>query len=228
VRGAVACLLHATEGDVSMSIRGHLSYANVMATVAVVFAMGGSAVAASHYLITSTKQIRPSVLKSLKGKTGAPGAPGVAGKEGTPGKEGAQGLKGPPGPEGKEGPLVNTLPSGKTETGIFFGSDYEGEKPKAAVYAIAPVSFQFPLASEPKVEIIQEGGKPTANCPGSVAKPSAAKGYFCAYVWLQGGTGNLAYEAAAEFLTQGLVLYGVGQEENHTAQIAGAWAVTAP
>ena len=36
-----------------MSIRKHLTYANVMATVAVVFAMGGSAVAANHYLISS-------------------------------------------------------------------------------------------------------------------------------------------------------------------------------
>ena len=39
------------------SIRKHLSYANVVATFALVFAMGGSAIATKHYLITSTKQI---------------------------------------------------------------------------------------------------------------------------------------------------------------------------
>jgi hypothetical protein len=35
-------------------IRRHLSYANVVATMALVFAMSGSALAAKHYLITST------------------------------------------------------------------------------------------------------------------------------------------------------------------------------
>jgi hypothetical protein len=64
-----------------------------VATFALVFAMSGGALAAHHYLITSTKQIKPSVLKSLKGNTGktgntgAPGAQGPAGKEGSPGKD---------------------------------------------------------------------------------------------------------------------------------------------
>lgn len=46
--------------------RRHLSYANVVATVALVFAMSGGALAAAHYLITSTSQIKPSVLRTLK------------------------------------------------------------------------------------------------------------------------------------------------------------------
>jgi Collagen triple helix repeat (20 copies) len=78
-----------------------------IAVVALFFALGGSAIAAKHYLITSTKQIKPSVLKSLKGKAGAkgltgpaglPGATGAIGKEGAPGKEGKEGKVGPPGP----------------------------------------------------------------------------------------------------------------------------------
>jgi hypothetical protein len=78
----------------------HISYANIVATMALVFAMGGTAIAAKHYLITSTKQIRPSVLKSLtgraglKGTTGAQGVPGTPGKEGTAGKEGKEGAQG--------------------------------------------------------------------------------------------------------------------------------------
>ena len=55
------------------SLRKHLSYANVAATMALVFAMGGSAIAAKHYLITKTTQIKPSVLKKLTGKTGKTG-----------------------------------------------------------------------------------------------------------------------------------------------------------
>ena len=82
------------------SIRRHLSYANVTATLALVFAMGGGAMAASHYSISSTKQISPKVIKALKGKTGKTGPTGAAGaqgKEGAPGKEGKEGQKGPAG-----------------------------------------------------------------------------------------------------------------------------------
>ncbi len=49
-------------------LRKHLGYANVTATLALFFAMSGGALAASHYLITSTRQIKPSVLSSLKGE----------------------------------------------------------------------------------------------------------------------------------------------------------------
>jgi len=70
------------------------TYANVAATLALVFSMSGGALAASHYLINSTRQINPKVLKKLTGKTGAagkPGAPGATGKEGPQGKEGPAG-----------------------------------------------------------------------------------------------------------------------------------------
>jgi hypothetical protein len=71
----------------------------VIAGLALVFAMTGGAYAAKKYLITSTKQISPSVLKSLQGKAGPAGPAGAAGA-GTPG---AQGPAGPQGPAGKDG-----------------------------------------------------------------------------------------------------------------------------
>jgi hypothetical protein len=43
-----------------------MTYANVAATLALMFSMGGGALAASHYLITSTSQIKPSVQRSLR------------------------------------------------------------------------------------------------------------------------------------------------------------------
>ncbi len=55
----------------------------IIALVALFFAFGGSAVAAHHYLITSTKQIKPSVLKQLKGAKGPKGAQGQIGPQGT-------------------------------------------------------------------------------------------------------------------------------------------------
>jgi hypothetical protein len=90
-------------------MRKRLSYANVTATLALVFAMSGGAMAANHYLITSTKQINPKVLKKLTGKpgpaglTGATGAAGPTGKEGPQGKEGLQGKEGSQGKEGPKG-----------------------------------------------------------------------------------------------------------------------------
>jgi hypothetical protein len=75
-----------------------LNYANVTATLALFFAMSGGALAAKHYLINSTKQINPKVLRALRGKTGPPGpagALGAQGKEGAAGKEGKEGKPGP-------------------------------------------------------------------------------------------------------------------------------------
>ena len=82
-------------------MRRHLSYANVVATLALVFAMTGGAIAAKHYLINSTSQINPKVLKKLRGangKAGPAGQTGQAGKEGAPGKVGAAGKDGERGP----------------------------------------------------------------------------------------------------------------------------------
>ena len=80
------------------SIRPHLSYANVVATLALLFAMSGGALAANHYLINSTKQINPKVLKKLTGKTGRQGLAGAQGQTGAQGPAGAQGNAGQRGP----------------------------------------------------------------------------------------------------------------------------------
>ena len=46
------------------------SASSVIASLALFFALGGTAIAAKHYLITSTSQIKPSVLKQLHGQEG--------------------------------------------------------------------------------------------------------------------------------------------------------------
>ncbi|MHB8243472.1 MAG: hypothetical protein ACYDHN_15970 [Solirubrobacteraceae bacterium] len=66
--------------------------------MALFFALGGSAMATRHYLIASTSQIKPSVLKALHGARGA------AGQAGPPGPAGPQGPQGTPGPQGEPGP----------------------------------------------------------------------------------------------------------------------------
>ncbi len=107
-------------------MRRRISYANVTATLPLVFAMSGGAIAADHYLIRSTKQINPKVLKQLTGKTGKTGAPGANGATGPAGAVGAQGPSGKEGTQGKEGlrgeagnPAPSVLESGKTEHGDY-------------------------------------------------------------------------------------------------------------
>jgi hypothetical protein len=76
-------------------MRRRITYANVAATLALVFSMTGGALAANHYLINSTKQINPKVLKKLRGRTGATGKLGAAGPQGAAGKNGVNGERGP-------------------------------------------------------------------------------------------------------------------------------------
>lgn len=85
-------------------MRKRLSYANVTATLALVFAMSGGAMAANSYLINSTKQINPKVLKKLTGKPGKTGKAGPAGSTGATGAQGPGGKEGSPGKEGPPGP----------------------------------------------------------------------------------------------------------------------------
>ncbi len=116
-------------------MRRRINYANVTATLALIFAMSGGALAASHYLISSTKQISPKVLKALKGragKTGATGPEGPAGKAGSTGGTGATGATGATGFEGSEGKPGKQGPEGekgeKGTTGLMGPSEAYEEK----------------------------------------------------------------------------------------------------
>lgn len=151
-------------------IRKRATYANVVLTLALVFAMTGGAYAAKKYLITSTKQISPKVLKALAGKAGPAGTLGAAGpvgvqgpvgkegtagkegptgKEGTVGKEGAtgkQGLVGKEGPTGKEGPPGPTC-NQSGECNLPSGASETG------LWSIAGSGLQKSAVAEPLVAI---------------------------------------------------------------------------
>ncbi len=71
----------------------------IIAIIALVFALGGSAIAAKRYLITNAKQISPAALKQLAQlASGQPGAAGANGAAGAAGSNGAPGERGAPGP----------------------------------------------------------------------------------------------------------------------------------
>jgi hypothetical protein len=189
-------------------LRRRLTYTNVGVTLALFFSMSGGALAAGHYLITSTKQIKPSVLSALKGKAGPAGAAGSVGAAGTAGAQGPQGsagAKGETGPEGKEGKegkpgkegkagkegspwtAGGTLPPEKTETGTWsFGVTPIEAEGKLTVEV--PISFNIPLGEGLELahthyvtreDLTSKSALP--ECPGSFEKPSAEPGNLCVY-----------------------------------------------
>jgi hypothetical protein len=72
------------------------SYANVAATLALIFALGGTAVAAGRYVITSARQVKPGALGLVDFSRAA--TAGLRGPRGHTGLQGAPGQQGPPGP----------------------------------------------------------------------------------------------------------------------------------
>lgn len=177
------------------SIRKRFTYANVTMTFALVFAMTGGAYAAKHYLITSTKQISPKVLKALSGKPGPAGATGVlgatgpagpagaSGKDGapgTPGKDGVPGEKGEKGEKGETG-FTETLPKGKTLKGDWtIEADLVGTGFVEGSASTA-ISFGIPLAAAPEPVYVKESGLTPAGCTGNVEEPGAEKGHLCVF-----------------------------------------------
>jgi hypothetical protein len=92
----------------------HVNAATILATVALFLALSGGAYAASHYLITSTRQLSPKVIKALKGQAGKAGERGPSGPAGPTGPAGAAGAAG----TGTPGATGNTGPEGKAGTSV--------------------------------------------------------------------------------------------------------------
>jgi len=149
--------------------RRRVSPTAVLAIVALLLSLGGGAWAAGKYIITSKNQIKPSVLKQLKG------AQGPAGPQGPPGAQGAPGNPGTIGPQGPPGPTETKLPSGKSLTGFwaFNGKEVFSEW----------IVISFPLRVEPAptFNYIGPGESATEACPGGPTEPEAAPGNLCLY-----------------------------------------------
>ncbi len=231
-------------------IRRRATYANVAMTLALVFTMSGGAYAAKKYLITSTKQISPSVLKSLVGKAGPAGAQGPVGAQGAVGPQGTPGAKGETGAEGKQGPVGKdgatgpagvkgatgpvgttgatgspwpaggTLPVGATETGSWFSAQTQDN-----------IGFSIALAkalSGPKVIVVPPTGAVPGECDdgvspaASVAHPEADSGFLCVFQnEFSEGSVNVSNPASGE---EGASAAGalIGDQEFGE----GTWAVT--
>jgi len=92
-----------------MHLRRRPSYANIASAPALIVAIGGGtawvATNHHHYVITSTGQIKPKVLRTLRGHNGTNGTNGAAGAKGA---KGASGATGPMGATGFAGIVTGT------------------------------------------------------------------------------------------------------------------------
>src|SRR5579862_761784 len=187
----------------AMRRRIHVTPASVIAGLALVFAMTGGAYAAKKYLITSTKQISPSVLKALQGKTGTAGTPGTAGsqgpagpagpvgpagkdgtngtngangKDGAAGKDGATGKTGATGPTGKEGPSPWT-PGGTLPSEATETGTWWFVGNGQEGFQYTPLSFPMPLsvadAEAITVHVWNEFTPPAERDPECTGTPDA-------------------------------------------------------
>ena len=144
-------------------LRKRVTLANVLLIFALVLAMSGGAFAAGKYLITSTKQISPKVLKDLKGKAGANGA---AGAQGPAGPVGPAGPAGPAG-KGEKGDKGETGATGKEGTPGTAGKDGESVTSKAFSGAKTAGSQK---CSDGGTEFVSASGT-TLACNGEEGNP---------------------------------------------------------
>jgi len=226
-------------------VRRHVNPTAAIAVLALFLAMSGGAWAAHRYIVTSTGQIKPSVLKQLRGAAGARGLPGAAGAQGpqgpqgAPGKDGAPGRDGTPGKDGNEGReghtgFTETLPSGKTETGTWTVN-----VPTTAAEGITFVSIGFavPLAGGGEAVFLNAsetaGEVGTGGCAGTVAEPAAPAGKLCIYT--EEEEVEKPTSAPKTDFSEELGHYGkpgtfleFGLKTGGSASARGSWAVTAP
>jgi hypothetical protein len=202
-------------------IRKRLTYTNIAMTLILVFVMSGGAYAASKYVITSTKQISPKVLKGLTGKPGKTGPGGAvgatgstglagpagqtgpAGAKGEVGAKGAQGEPGKPGEPGKDGKegspwtAGGTLPVGSTETGEW---TVRGTATAEGEFRTTAISFNIPLKEHPGSTTFVKAGDPTpAGCKGNAASPGAESGHLCVFEAEATGVLELVHKGGLTF-----------------------------
>jgi hypothetical protein len=130
-------------------LRAALSYSNVMATMAVFIALGGSAVAVGVVPVakqaknaaevdglSASKKPKRNTLLALNGRRkypqsvlpkGLQGPVGPVGPQGLPGPQGAVGTQGPPGDQGPPGPPGPANVVTRTATITFAAQDGTGQ-----------------------------------------------------------------------------------------------------
>lgn len=226
-------------------LRCGLTYANVMATVAVFIALGGGAYAALKLPKNSvgSKQIKRGAVTSRKVRNGSlksvdfragqlPAGPtgpsGPQGARGRSGPRGARGLTGARGPKGDPGRSALTpLASGEKVRGVFSGSSgpTTGEMSTGVTLPIpAPTALD-------DAHVVVKGGADNgdASCQGSYSAPSAPSGIVCVYPASDTNAANERGVVPGSRATRyGFVVAWDAVSSTIPTQFEGAWAYTAP
>jgi hypothetical protein len=128
------------------------------------------------------------------------------------------------------GPLVGNLRSGQTLRGVLYasGSDEAGG---GKTIASTAVSFQFPLAGAPALNVVDPNTATTAACPGITGSggqnPQAAAGNLCVYVTGKQNALTPTFPASASNRL-GFAVETKSEGAVGDFWVVGQWAVTAP
>jgi hypothetical protein len=222
-----------------LTLLTRVSPAMVVAMLALLIAVGGSADAAKRLItgrdiknasitgldIRNKSLTAADIRGRLRGPRGPAGARGAQGPAGPQGAQGIQGIQGPP------GTLSENLASGKTLSGNWVaGAVATG----ASGHAWGAIEFNPPLASAPTGHLLAPGAAPTADCPGSLAAPAAAAGHLCVYS--QVGVNQLnrslcnpiANACSSTLANRYGTVVDLTSAAAGTFYTWGTWAVTAP
>ena len=237
-------------------LRTRLSYANVVATIALFASLGGTSVAA---LKVGSRELRDDSVRTadlrnndvrggdvrngtLRGTDVRNGsltradirARSLTGAQLAPESVGSGQVNGLLASDFAAGqlpdPVPATLPSGKTLTGTF-GVAVTGGSGGSGI-ARGAISFPVPLAAAPSAaQYVGQGEGGSGTCPGRASAPTAAPGAFCLYE--AGVTGTVALRGFFDPVTGSNFSssrFGAVAFVNGDAGagIRGTWAVTAP
>jgi hypothetical protein len=210
-----------------------LTYANVMATIAVFIALGGSSWAVLRITGKNVPRnaltgadIRDLTSRDIRNHS-------LLRRDFRPGQlrassAGPKGDKGDKGDQGGPGPLLETLTSGKTQ----FGKYYALASPApSGQYAVDVISYQFPLPAKPTEHYLPPGAASTNDCPGAFDNPKAAPGQLCVYSEKRGGVqttysgDGMGFDALDRY---GFAVNVVSSGTANNFYDYGSWAVTAP
>jgi hypothetical protein len=157
-------------------LRRHLTYANVVASLALFLALGGAAFAATQLPRNSvgTGQLKPEAvtagkiarkarnqLRGATGPAGPAGAQGKTGKQGGKGATGARGATGATGPTGPRGPAGTTGADGTGPAFEVFGTLKAIAPTPGPVVAENLVAGSYVMTANVVVEAVDPG---TVTC----------------------------------------------------------------
>jgi hypothetical protein len=212
--------------------RGRDWTARGLALVALAVGIGGGTAfgATKHYLITSTKQIKPSVLKSLK----------KAGPRGTKGATGSQGVQGNPGTNGTNGTNGNNGVNGAVAGYSGTGTVAMGSQTLVTVLTKTLPAGSYVVSATVAVQAVQHGSQlgATVQCSVGLTGNAAVTEPWSSLYNSQNdlyADGTISFSFAGKLTSQGAVTITCtnysgmnGAQDNGTqAQINLAGYVTA-